>query len=378
MQTPRKVDSGFAAAAANPRTQHPYHMYDAIRQQPDAFAAVAARTAPAADAFVPRLARCDRLYLVGIGTSYHAALAGEHLVRTYGGDLPVQAVHAFDFALYGPRLSPRDAVVTITHRGTKRYTRDALARAREAGCTTVLITGEPQTDGGDRADAGLVLHTVAQERSSAHTVSYAGAVAALGVLAAGVGRARLGRAALDPAVLETGLPAALRGALDLEPDIAARGRALASSRRIWLIGGGPGAVAAAEGALKIKETSYLTAEGMSAEAILHGPFQSSEPDDLFVLIAPAGPAQRRVADVAGAIQEIGAPWIVVDDGTATMPDGPTARWSVPPVPEPFTALTCVVPVQLFAYHLAVARGTNPDSFRLEDPRFARAYRRVTL
>jgi glutamine---fructose-6-phosphate transaminase (isomerizing) len=362
--------------AAEPRTKHPFYMYDAMQEEPEAFAAVAARSFAAAEAVAARLAECDRLYLVGIGTSYHAALAGEHLVRAYGGGVPVQAAHAFDFALYGPPLGPRDAVITVSHRGTKRYTRDALRRARGAGCPTVVVTGEGPDD---RAEADVVLQTVPQERSSAHTVSYAGAVAALAVLAVQVGATRLGRPAVDSGLLRRAVPAAVRGALALESDIAEHARGLASSPRIWLVGGGPGAVAASEGALKIKETSYMTAEGMSAEAMLHGPFQCSEPEDLFILIAPAGPAQSRVADVAGAVREIGARFVVVDDGTATIPaDGSAARWSVPSVPEPFAALTCAVPLQLFSYHLALTRGTNPDSFRLEDPRFARAYRRVTL
>src|SRR5579859_1900648 len=155
--TPRPVPKGdrprgreaCTMTPAEPRTAHPFYMYDAMREQPDAFAAVAARTAPAAETVTARLARCDRLYLVGIGTSYHAALAGEHLVRAYGGGMPVYAAHAFDFALYGPPLGPRDAVITVTHRGTKRYTRDALVRAREAGCPTVVITGDgPDARGG--------------------------------------------------------------------------------------------------------------------------------------------------------------------------------------------------------------------------------------
>jgi glutamine---fructose-6-phosphate transaminase (isomerizing) len=350
-------------------------MYDAMHEQPEAFAAVAARVAPAAVPLVSRLAACDRLYLVGIGTSYHAALAGEHLVRAYGGDIAVQAVHAFEFALYGPRLTPRDAVVTITHRGTKRYTRDALIRAREAGCLTAVVTGDGPED---RAQADAVLQTVPQERTSAHTVSYAGAVAALAALAAQIGAKLRGRPTVDPAILTTTVPAALREALRLEPEIAAAARRFKSNPRIWLVGAGPGAIVADEGALKIMETSYTTAQGMSAEAILHGPFQSTQPEDLFILIAQAGAGQRRMADVAAAIGEIGAPFAVVDDGAAAMFDHAAARWRVPPVPEPLTAMTCAVPVQLFSYYLALARGTNPDGFRLEDARFAKAFRRFTL
>ena len=356
------------------RTAHPFYMYDAMREQPDAFAAVAGRTATAAKTLAPRLAGCDRLYFVGIGTSYHAALTAEYLMRVYGG-MPVYAAHAFDFALYGPPLGPRDGVITISHRGTKRYTRDSLVRAREAGCPTVVVTGNGPED---RAAADVMIQTVPQERSSTHTVSYAGAVAALAVLTAEIGVARGARPALEPSVFRETVPAALRAALALEPQIAARARDLASGTRIWLVGGGPGAVAAIEGALKIKETSYGTAEGMSAEAMLHGPFQSADPGDLFILIAQSGPAQPRVMDVAAAVEEIGAQLIIVDDGTAPISSGAAARWSVPAVPEPFTALTCVVPLQLFSYHLALARGTNPDSFRLDDPRFLKAYRRVQL
>ena len=119
---------------------------------------------------------------------------------------------------------------------------------------------------------------------------------------------------------------------------------------------------------------------MQAEAMLHGPFQSTEADDLFVLIAPAGAAQERTLELAGAAQQIGAPWVLVDDGTAE-PAGAaeaTARLVVPPVPEPFSALTCLVPLQLFAYHLALARGTNPDVFRTDDERFARVRASVRL
>ncbi len=362
---------------ANRRTSHPYHMYDAIQGQPEAFARVAARTGTAAGPHLPRIAEGARLFLVGIGTSHHAAQVGEHLFRTCAGDADARAVHAFDFALYGPPLTPRDVVVGISHRGTKRYTAASLARAREAGCMTVLITGEGAAPDGARAD--VTLHTVPQEISSAHTISYTGAIAALAALAEQVGRHRRGTAPLPPGFLRDAMPAALRAALETEPDAAAFAGEHAGRRRIWLVGGGPSAVTAQEAALKIKETSYLQAEGMSVEALLHGPLQCTEAGDLFVLVAPAGAAQARVIEAAGQVEAIGAPFLVVGDGTAeVLRRGAAGRWAVPAVPEPFTALTCVVPMQLLAYHLALARGTNPDGFRLEDPRFARAYALVRL
>ncbi len=364
------TDAGGRAGgrAAERRMRHPFHMHDAIHAQPEAFARVVARNETEAERFATDLASCERLFLVGIGTSHHAARVGEHLFRVYGGGLDARAVHSFDFALYGPGLTDRDCVVAISHRGSKRYTAAALRRARKAGCRTALVTGEGATVS---VEPDVAFETVSQERSAAHTVSYTSAVAVLALLAVLAGRRRAGSAALEVGFLREEMPAVLREALGAEGEARTLARRHAGRRRIWLTGGGPSAVAAEETALKIKETSYLQAEGMPTETMLHGPFQCVEAGDLFVLVAPAGAAQGRTLEVAELAREIGAPRVVVSDGTAETPGG-AASLTVPRVPEPFSALACLVPLQLFAYHLALARGTNPDSFRAEDPRFARA------
>ena len=342
------------------RERHPYHMHDAILAQPDAFARVVGRNEGAMDRFASEVAGCGRLYLIGLGTSNHAAQVGEHLMRAYGGGVDARALDSFDLALYGPQLSSEDCVVAASHRGSKRYTARALERAREAGCRTALITGE-----GGSGSADAVFETVAQERSPAHTVSYTSALAVLALLAGGIGRHRTGEQTLPDGLLREEIPAALRASFDLEERTEALAREHVGRRRIWLVGGGPGAVTAREVALKIKETSYLQAEGLPTETMLHGPFQCVEAEDLFVLVAPSGAARARTLEVAELAQEVGAPFVLVGDD-------PGAELAVPGVPEPFSALTCLVPLQHFAYHLALARGTNPDSFRAEDPRFARA------
>ena len=360
-----------------PRPQHPFHMDDAIRAQPAAFVEVLRRSRPAAAPVAGRLAACDRLFLVGTGTSFHAARMGEWLLRLGGGGPDAAAVTSFDFALYGPRLTPRDGVVALSHRGHKRYTVAALEAARRAGCATALITGNGAPAAAAHADA--VFPTVDQEKSSAHTVSYTTALAVLAALAEGIGRERTGTSPLPAGLLDNDLPAALRAGLETEPTVAALARRHAGRRRLWLTGGGPAAVTAHEAALKIKETSYLQAEGLDVETLLHGPFQCVEAEDLFVLIAPAGPAQERVVEVAGLVREVGAAFVVVSDGTPRALEAGADGWCVvPPLPEPLSALACLVPLQLFAYHLALVRGTNPDGFRLDDPRFARALRLIRL
>ena len=107
---------------------------------------------------------------------------------------------------------------------------------------------------------------------------------------------------------------------------------------------------------------------MSTETMLHGPFQCVEAEDLFVLVAPAGAAQGRTLEVAELVTEIGGACFIVGNGASEAVD----LLAVPDVLEPFSALTCLLPLQLFAYHLALVRRTNPDSFRAGDPRFARA------
>lgn len=220
---------------------------------------------------------------------------------------------------------------------------------------------------------------MAQEKSAAHTVSYVSAIAVLASLAERIGYHRTGQKLLPTDFLPDELPLAVRAALTKESDIILLAREYLNRRRFWLVGCGPSAVTAHEIALKIKETSYLQAEGMSIETMLHGPFQCAEAEDLFILIAPAGVAQRRVVELAGLVKEIGAACLVVSDGTDTSLPKDAAKWlTVPVVPEPFTALTCLVPLQLFAYYLALERGTNPDSFRLDNSRFARARALVRL
>lgn len=358
------------------RTGHPYYMYEAVQAQPATFAEVVGRIRPQAAQLAAQLTACQRLFIAGIGTSFHAAQVGQFLMRHYGQ--AAQAIHSFDFTLYGPDLSPADGVIVLSHRGGKRYSLEALKRANEAGCFTLLITGEGQPESARYATA--TLNTTPQEKSSAHTLSFTGTVAALACLTEGMANRQYNKASLYPAsFLQTDFPATLQKCLQTEDQIAQFVAGQPQPRRIWLAGGGPSAITAHEIALKIKETSYLQAEGMPTETLLHGPFQCVEASDLFILIAPSGPAQSRTLEMAAMIKEIGASCLLVSDGSASLPAGSvTALCEVPPVPEPFTALTCLLPLQLFTYHLALKQGTNPDGFRLEDPRFARAGKLIQL
>lgn len=347
-------------------------MYDHLQTQPVAFAEVVHRNRDLLAPWAETIRSRRKLFLIGIGTSYHAAQIGAHLFRGHAPVTPCEAWHSFDFALFGPALSADDAVLAISHRGAKQFTLRALGMAKEAGCSAALLVGQGAPAPPMALDASF--ETVVQERSSAHTVSHVASVAVLAELTRQVG----GSEALEVELLQRRIPAALTDALATETQMARWAAKHRASRRIWLVGAGPTAVTAHEAALKIKETSYLQAEALSVEALLHGPFQCCEAEDLFVLIAPGGAAQPRMLELPPMIREIGAQCVVLSDDAVAIKGGADECCVVPAAPAPFEALVCLPPLQLFAYHLALVRGTNPDGFRLDDPRFAAAMARVRL
>lgn len=359
-------------------TSHPFNMYKNIQAQPEAFRSVVAANTESSWALASLLAAGGRVFVVGVGTSFHAAQAGEYLVRAFGGGIEAWGVHSFDFGLYPPRLCATDTVIGISHRGDTTYTVRALEVARDAGCRTVLITG---TDFPERRPpfVDVVFETVGREDSATYTVSYIATLAVLARLAADLGKARTGIQSFPDELLLDELPAVIRAGLETEESAAALAQAHVGRRRIAFVGGGPAGVNGPEAALKILESSYLPAQGILVEQMMHGPFQAADPDDLFVVIAPAGPAQQRSLEFARQVVELGAHLIVINDGSLTELRERAAGWiDVPAVPEPFTTISCLVPLQLFAYHLALAAGTNPDAFHLNDERFMAAFRLIKL
>jgi glutamine---fructose-6-phosphate transaminase (isomerizing) len=358
-------------------TQHPYNMYTHIMDQAEAVAHVVTEQRAHIDSVGGAIAESDRVFLVGIGTSYHAAQVVEHFMREYGGGIQAYPVHSFDFALYTPHLTSRDCVIIISHKGTKAYSVQALEKAEQAGASTVLITGQGLEGKPDNAQH--VIETVPLEQSATYTISYTGALAAMALLAERIGFHRTNQSKIDQIFFEQELPAAIEAGTRFDDEMKAWAQDAVDRRRIWLTGGGPSAVTAQEIALKIKEASYLQAEGIHIEQFLHGALQNVESDDVFILIAPKGAAQSRVFQFADAVQEIGAPYRVISDGSAEQITGnAAAAVEVPSMPEPFTAFTCLVPLQLLSYYLALAAGTHPDVFRLNDPRFARAFEKASL
>jgi glucosamine--fructose-6-phosphate aminotransferase (isomerizing) len=280
-----------------------------------------------------------RVLLSGTGTSWHAANHGAALLRHAGAE--AWAVQADESVLHGPAAGSRDALILLSHRGTKTYTSEALARARAAGAATVQISsiGAPGAD----------IETCAPETSSAFTASHLCAILRVAQIARALG-ADLGDLDDVPAAVAAELAAA---ALDVAPP----------ERLLQYVGSGTNAWVAAEGALKIRETAYVAAAGYSMEYLLHGPSVAVGRGDALVALDGGGEASERLAVVSDAVAGHGAT---------------VHRFRRDELGEPLSVFPLTTVVQRIALEAAERLGTNPDSFGKDLPGRAEIWAAIPL
>ena len=353
-----------------PRAGHPYYMHDAIFAQPGALRLVARGQGAAIEAAAARLRELDHLLLTGVGTSWHAALVGELLFARPGGlGLRARAFHAFELASYWTEARGRTGAIVLSHGGTRRYSREALARVKAAGGAGVVITGKgPEAP----AEADWTLRTVDQESSGAHTVSYTTALSLLATLAATTG----GEA--DVARSVDGIPDMLALLLGQESweELAER---YGDRRCYGFVGGGPNTATAWEAALKMSEASHAPTAGFNCEQFLHGAWAALEREDVLFLVAPPGPSYDRCLAAARVAKEIGVPVVALvrEDDSQIAPLA-AETIAIPEIDELLSPILTIVPLQLFIYHSAVRRGVNPDLTRSDQPAYGRARAAVSL
>jgi glucosamine--fructose-6-phosphate aminotransferase (isomerizing) len=320
------------------------------------------------------LAPASRVFVVGVGTSYHAALVGEWLLRAAGMD--ARAVLSFDFAAY-PRqypLGPGDAVIVMAHSGVKTFTMQALERAAAEGATAISVGSLTAEHPGSQ----LILRTVERERSAAFTASHTGAMFVLAQVTAEVAeRNKLAAVAgLRPAL--AALPAQVETVLARQDEILSVARA-AASRQVYAAGAGPNAATALEVVIKAREAATAKIDGLPLEQFLHGPLVTVNAEDLVILVNVPGAnpaAVARTGEVAVVLDRIGTELWLVGQGAPGV--SRATVFELPEVPELVSPILAVVPLQLFAYQVAVEKGAHPDRFRRDDPRYADALSTISL
>ncbi len=360
-----------------PRTGHPYYMHDMIQGQPASIARILNEEGDAVKSLAGMVASSERIHVVGIGTSWHAAIVGEHLLRLSGGHEDARAWNSFEFCTYPPTLGPQDTVVVLSHSGAKQYSAKALEMAKAAGAKTANVTSLESEAKADLAN--VVIRTSIRDKSSAFTISHTGAMTVLAMLAAEVG-VLVGRAEAQTLQSDLGgLSKLVEGALPEEPAIQRWAQQAQDVQRFYFAGWGPNASTAFEVALKIKEAAYKTTEGFQLEQYLHGPYVATEPGTMVTYIAPPGSVQERLKDIIGATATVGARTAaLVERGDIEISNLVNTAISLPAVPEALTPIVYLVPLQLFTYWLAVRDGRNPDTFRLNDPVHSAARERYAL
>lgn len=355
------------------RAGHPYYMFDAIHEQPAAISEVVARNSAAMTALAQALAAAPALTLAGIGTSFNGALYGAYWLRTIGRLASVRAASSFDVAAYGDMPAPGGALLVLSHRGWKQYSARAVAQAKAAGVLTAAICGQGPDEGAHQA--GHLLLTTEQEKSAAHTKSLTAAMALLFTLALEV-RAHGGGGDLEAQRLlaEFGsLPDLMRRRLADDSRERNAAEQFRNFRRIVVLGGGPNYPTAREIALKLKETSFVHAEGMQVEEFLHGPISSADRDTLVILASGGGAAGARAEQVANALGEIGAVRLgVFTHAGGALGGAVDEAIEVEGEDEALSPFSLLLSLQLFTYYLALKRGCDPDMAHRENPGHARA------
>jgi glucosamine--fructose-6-phosphate aminotransferase (isomerizing) len=338
-----------------------FKVYGQIRRQPEELARLLQAPEPVAEA-AQALADAQRLFLVGTGTSYNAALLAAYWLRAIGRD--AVAWTAYDFAVYGPELRAGDAAIIYSHTGRKQYSQRSLERAQVAAVPSVWVTAQnPDANN----PAGVILHTVQREPTAMFTLSHTAAMLLTARLIDHLQPGALGDLAA--------VPEAVRAALTLEPAVIELARAWRAAGAITAIGTGPHETSALEVAIKLNEGPRMRAHGYTTEQFLHGPQAQIQPGDTLIVHTSAGAALERTRALAQFGLDIGAPvaWIAPLAGPAN-----ATELCVLDVGERLAPIVQAVPGQLLAAHLATERDVDCDSFRRDDPVFKAAYERYAL
>jgi glutamine---fructose-6-phosphate transaminase (isomerizing) len=311
------------------------------------------------------LAGLNRLCFVGCGTSWHAALVGKYLVEEFAR-LPVEVDLASEFRHRNPVLDGRALTVAVSQSGETADTLAALRTARERGSQVVAICNVVGSSMAREAD-GVLYTRAGIEIGVASTKAFTAQLAAVTLLALKLARAR---GLADPESIDRAVkalaeaPALMAAMLEEHGKIRALAERFVSARNALYLGRGLHYPLALEGALKLKEISYIHAEGYAAGEMKHGPIALVDREMPVVAVAPAGPTYEKMCS---NIEEVkareGTVVALASEGDAELAAKADAVIPVPATPYWVQPLIVALPLQLLAYHVGVLRGSDVDQPR---------------
>jgi len=312
------------------------------------------------------LSTIKRVTIVACGTSYYAGMVAKYWFEQFAR-IPVDIDVASEFRYREPVLEPGGLALFISQSGETADTLAALRHARAEGQKIAVVVNVPTSTMAREADLLLPTHA-GPEIGVASTKAFTCQLAVLAALAANLARAK-GR--LSPEEEKRVVrhlaeaPAAINAALAYDEAIEGMAGVIAVARDVLYLGRGPDYPLALEGALKLKEISYIHAEGYAAGEMKHGPIALIDDAVPVIVIAPSGPLFEKTVSNMQEVQARGGKVVLISDydGIAAAGDGCLATITMPKVHPLIAPLVYAVPVQLLAYHVAVAKGTDVDQPR---------------
>jgi glucosamine--fructose-6-phosphate aminotransferase (isomerizing) len=308
----------------------------------------------------------DRVTIVACGTSYYAGMVAKYWFETFAR-VPVDIDFASEFRYRDPILQPGGLALFISQSGETADTLAALRHCKDNGQTIAVVVNVPTSTMAREADLLLPTHA-GPEIGVASTKAFTCQLAVLAALAAhfAVKKGRL--SAEDEADIVAHLleaPASLNAALDHDAEIKAMAHLIAPARDVLYLGRGPDFPLALEGALKLKEISYIHAEGYASGEMKHGPIALIDEAVPVIVIAPSGPLFEKTVSNMQEVRARGGKIVLISDaeGLAEAGEGCLATIEMPRVHPLIAPLVYAVPVQLLAYHVACVKGTDVDQPR---------------
>lgn len=308
------------------------------------------------------LGRIRRVVLIGCGTSLHAAQVGRHLVESLAG-IPAEAESASEFRYREAFLDADTLVVAIGQSGETADTIAAMERIRRSAARLVTICNTPGSQATRLADATLLMRA-GVEIGVASSKTFLASLTILNLLAMRLGMVRHGGAGRQWAEGLARLPGLVAETLRQSEAAAEAARRYYTRRNFLYLARGVNAPIAAEGALKLKEISYIHAEAYPAGEMKHGPIALIDRKMPTLAIAPA---DDRYDKMVNGVQEVkardGAVLAVLTQGDGTLAGIADDALYIPEAPAHLTPILATAPLQLFAYHIALRRGCDVDKPR---------------
>jgi len=315
--------------------------------------------------FENKFVNADRIIIVACGTSWHAGLVAEYLFEDLAR-IPVEVEYASEFRYRNPIVSERDIVIAISQSGETADTLAALELAKSKGATIFGICNVVGSSIARATDAGAYTHA-GPEIGVASTKAFTAQVTVLTLIAMIIGskRGTLETTKLHELMVELeSIPAKVEQALQLNDQIIEISEMFKDATNFLYLGRGYNFPVALEGALKLKEISYIHAEGYPAAEMKHGPIALIDAQMPVVVIATKDSSYEKIVS---NVQEVrarkGRVIAIVTKGDTIIPAMADYVIEIPETSEQLVPLLSVIPLQLLSYHVAVMRGCNVDQPR---------------